>query len=208
MFYVIEKDGRIVYGPAEWRPHGDLAKRAGLRGNAAPAVPLALTDGETLRAVEYAGDEPDAYQTGGEAAPVIDGDRMVIERTVAWKDADTIRASKLAEIAAKRWEVENAGITLADGTVIPTDDRAKTLLGNAKMLAEASDPDATRAIKSASGWVDMTNADIIRAWRLIAAHVQACFDAEREHAERLDALTDPAALAGYDITTGWPNGNL
>lgn len=115
-----------------------------------------------------------------------------------------------AEITAKRWQNETGGLTLPSGVRVATgiDDqnRITSVIANAE-LAGVSSVD----FKAASGWVTVTVQELQAIAAAIAVHVQACFTAERVHHEAIDALAEQhegddlqAALAAYDVQSGWP----
>lgn len=86
------------------------------------------------------------------------------------------RAQLLARLAARRWECEVGGTTLA-GLPLATDDRSKLLLLGAADTARR-DPDYTVTWKTADGWVLLDAAALIAAAEAVHAHVQACFARE------------------------------
>lgn len=113
------------------------------------------------------------------------------------------RQAKYAELAAKRWEVENGGIVV-NGIHIATDDRSKNMITSAAMLA-IQDPNFKTKWKSATGYfydVDATTMTTIAM--AVAAHVQACFDNESRLREEISKATTRAALSKIDLNQGWP----
>lgn len=125
--------------------------------------------------------------------------------------ARTITAESLKEeITALRWQHETGGLTLPTGVRVATgiDDqnRITSVIANATMAGvEKVD------FKAASGWVTVTVQELQAIAAAIAVHVQACFTAERAHHEAIDALAAKykgealqAALAAYDVQSGWP----
>jgi hypothetical protein len=107
------------------------------------------------------------------------------------RQARSLSAEKLAEIAsALRWQQEVGGITV-EGIKIATDDRAKTLLGGLYRRAEKN-PDGLHRWKGPDGELKLTSAQVITLNDALNAHIQACFDTE------LDAL---ALINTGSITT-------
>lgn len=117
----------------------------------------------------------------------------------------TLRAQRLTELAALRFTQETAGLTV-NGARIETDRAAQSLLTGAVALI-GLDPNRVLDWKTAAGaWVSL-DAPTVQALALaVAAHVEACFSAERAHAEALAALDTAEALMAYDLTVGWPGG--
>lgn len=115
-----------------------------------------------------------------------------------------------SEITALRWQKETGGLTLPSGVRVATgiDDqnRITSVIANAQ-IAGVEQVD----FKAASGWVTVTVQELQAIAAAIAVHVQACFTAERVHHEAIDALAAQhegddlqAALASYDVQSGWP----
>lgn len=122
-----------------------------------------------------------------------------------------VTAAELKEIVTRyRWEVETGGITLPGGvriaTAIDDQNRITSVVANAERSGVVSVD-----FKAASGWVSVTVPELQEIAAAIARHVQACFTAERQHHEAIDAIAqiaDPAerqaALDEYDESQGWP----
>jgi hypothetical protein len=115
---------------------------------------------------------------------------------------DERRAALKMKAANKRWQVEQGGITLPDGTEVETaiadQNRITSVLQNAPPAGiEAVD------FKAASGWVSLTIEQLQDISNAISQHVQECFSVERAHCEAIDVLSD-SDLETYDVNTGWP----
>lgn len=112
------------------------------------------------------------------------------------------RASLLAAIAAKRLEIETAGITLSDGSRIGTDRADQAIITSAVSAVALGVTDFDWKTPDGS-WIKMSAEQIQQIGALVAQHVQACFTAERQHCEAIAKL--PASkLEKYNINTGWP----
>lgn len=112
-------------------------------------------------------------------------------------------ASLLSEVAAKRWAVETGGITIA-GAQIKTDRESQSQLIsvyaslNGGLIADTQ-------WKSADGSFTMvTIAELEPVASAVAAHVRACFAAERSHNDAIALLQTQLELDAYDIHAGWP----
>ncbi len=113
-----------------------------------------------------------------------------------------LRQQKLAELAALRYEKETAGITL-NGASIETDRASQALITGAWSISQIN-PAVLIDWKTATGdWVQIDAATIAGIAGAVAGHVQACFSAERVHAEAIAALETAEDVAAYDITVGW-----
>lgn len=137
---------------------------------------------------------------------VTDGVVTVDAVARAAQDLADAKSSLKQQATALRWERETGGITLPGGvrvgTSIEDQNRITSVIANAQ-LAGVSTVD----FKAATGWATLTLAEVQAIAAAIAAHVQACFSAERVHHEAIDALADLAAVQAYDITAGWPAAN-
>lgn len=142
--------------------------------------------------------------------------------SITKEEADLLLAPPEAPITAQglksivtryRWEVETSGITLQDGTKVATglDDqnRITTVVANARFAGLEQ-----VKFKALAGFVTLTLAEVEAIAAGVALHVQACFAAECDHYEAIDALAaqhanDPVALQevldAYDETAGWPD---
>jgi len=103
-----------------------------------------------------------------------------------------------AIIAARRWQIEVAGIAV-EGLTIATDDRSKLLINGAALEA-LLDPDYVMQWKTPEGFVDLGADRVLAVARAVRAHVQACFDREAELLTLLAAGTFEAAM----LDAGWP----
>lgn len=115
---------------------------------------------------------------------------------------DQLKGQKLSEVAAKRWERENAGVEVS-GKFFSSDERTRTVLIGSRIVAKE---DATYTVewKFAGGFEMLTAADLIAAANAVGAHVRACFAAERIHVAAIEALSDSQAAIDYDTSVGWP----
>jgi len=114
--------------------------------------------------------------------------------------------SLLAEVAAKRWQVETDGIMVA-GVPIATDREAQSLLNSAFIDLQSGLINDTQW-KAANGTFTLvTLVQLEPVAQAVAAHRRACFAAEQVHAEAINALETQAELDAYDINTDWPSGH-
>jgi|GEM_PF-881580 len=151
--------------------------------------------------IEVIGVEPDNTMTL--LAPLSDHHEWDGENWVL--SLATAKELKLAELASRRYEVEVGGIEV-DGQFIKTDDRTKTLINGAYSTAMAGEVSDTINYKiDHNTWISLTNGQVISIALAISAFVQACFSAEKVHADAIAALENVDAVEAYDITTGWLN---
>lgn len=116
------------------------------------------------------------------------------------------KAVKLSQLAALRYQKEIEGF-LFSGQRIATDDRAKTLLMGARIEAvEAIENNQAYSVnwKTESGFVTLDALTIIAISNAVRGFIQACFNAEKSHADIISALTTVTAVQNYDFTTNWP----
>jgi hypothetical protein len=113
-----------------------------------------------------------------------------------------MRAAKLAELSARRYAKEIDGVVVG-GLSVSTDRESQALITGAA-LAATLDPAYTVDWKTPAGFVTLSAAQLLGVAQAVRAHVQACFSAERGHAEAIAALDTAAAVAGYSIEVGWP----
>lgn len=150
--------------------------------------------------------------------PVPDGWEKYVDHTYGWDGQSLIepepgtlvgraRADRKADAAAKRREAEAGGLRLPQemggvrvNTAIDDQNRIATAIQGMRDsgLSEID-------FKADSGWVRLTLEQLVAVSRLVTAHVQACFAAERAHHAALDALNDFDGLRAYDVGTGWPD---
>ncbi len=123
--------------------------------------------------------------------------------TLTLRQPADVFADKLAQLAALRFEKETAGLTVG-GSSIKTDRESQAALTGAYTSLK-NGLLATIDWKASGGWVSLTLAQVEPLAQAVAAHVQACFTRERQHADAIQAIVDnPVAVANYDISTGWP----
>ena len=116
---------------------------------------------------------------------------------------DSLRRARLVAASAKRYVIETGGIVVA-GAVIRTDRESQALIAGA-FNAVQQDPAKTIDWKAADGtWVHLNATQIAAIAAAVADHVQACFSAERAHAEALAQLDTVAGLIAHDLESGWP----
>jgi hypothetical protein len=101
---------------------------------------------------------------------------------------EELKQTKLQEIAYERWKEETGGITLPDGTVVKTDRESQALL-TAAVLKAQDDPDYVVNWKAKNGWIQIDAATLTAIADAVRAHVQACFDKEKQLTEKIMAAT-------------------
>jgi hypothetical protein len=155
-------------------------------------------------------DQAPAYHRAGATTYVIDDVAGTVTEVVELIPLDkaAVAAARKVELAAYRYNKETGGIVVG-GAEIKTDRESQSQLNGAyTSLKNSLIPDTPW--KAAGGvWVPVTLMELEPIATAVAAHVRACFKAERSHAEAMDAIVaDPNGtvddLAAYDYTTGWP----
>lgn len=131
-------------------------------------------------------------------------EHVITYDVVALPVAD-ILLRRLRDLAATRYTVETAGILLG-GAVIRTDEASQAKINGAYSLVQRV-PETMVDWKGANGWTQLNAAQMTAIATAAGQHVQACYSAERGHAEALAALAaaeDVEDLIAYDIEDGWP----
>lgn len=110
------------------------------------------------------------------------------ELTAQWAD----------QIAARRFQVETGGVTVA-GVQINTDRDSQSLLTGAAFAASI-DPDYRIKWKAETGFVDLKGEQILGIASEVRAFVQSCFDRESELLNEVKNGTIELSM----LETGWP----
>ncbi len=117
-------------------------------------------------------------------------------------------ARRLAELADYRWRHETASLVFGDATYLMDRD-SQGQISTLYFAAKANELPNGVAFKSASGFVQLSQSDLLGLGLAGLAQVQGAFAVEGIHDGALrviaaaDGATD-AEVAAYDITTGWP----
>lgn len=115
--------------------------------------------------------------------------------------AEDLRAERLAELAAVRYQAETRGIEVA-GLPVQTDRESRPNLIAAYAAAAAGLRAEGCVWKFADGVARAVSAETLMAMATaVLDHVQRCYDQEAVLAEIVRASDNPLAL---DLHTGWP----
>lgn len=107
-----------------------------------------------------------------------------------------------ARIAARRYEVETAGVLIGD-VALATDRTAQGQLANVAVAAFMDEGFRCRW-KTRDGFVELSSSQILEVARAVQKHIEACFDREAE-------LLDYLASGLYEevmFDQGWPTSTL
>ena len=125
-----------------------------------------------------------------------------VDAAMASLSSEQDKAGTLGRIAATRYEHETGGTTV-DGMHVATDRQSQALItgafSSAKDAKETGEPFSIRW-KSAGGWVELDADQMIGLGRAVRAHVQACFDREKELTEAVADGTFEESMLDED----WP----
>lgn len=114
-----------------------------------------------------------------------------------------MKATKLAALAARRWQAETGGIVVG-GLSVKTDEDTQRKITGAYVQA-LQNPSFTVKWKIATGvFVTLDDATILVIGDAVTAHIQSCFDKEADLTADILAAADEAALDALDIESGWP----
>lgn len=110
------------------------------------------------------------------------------------------RTERQDELAANRYELEVAGITV-DGAEIDTSRASQSMLAGASI---SSDRDDTKTFdwKGADGWVSLDKAQLAAIVFALGDHIEELFSTERVASDLIDAATTVNAVLAVDITLG------
>ncbi|WP_083098497.1 DUF4376 domain-containing protein [Pseudophaeobacter leonis] len=131
-----------------------------------------------------------------------DGDWVLHDKTPEEITAehDALRAQLIAELAAHRWAVETGGVTLG-GAQIETTREAQAQIGSTYSALKDGLVSSVEW-KAVTGWMALDLAAFTPIAQVVAAHVQACFSAERAVDMQVSALTD-GELVGFDVVAAF-----
>lgn len=150
------------------------------------------------------------YQNLVESEPQVEGDFVKIGLTAEWRPVDELRAIKKAEITIKRDQALSGGITWTapDGAAhrIQSDATSRdNLTGTATGIAAGLPLPAGFSWRTADNIdVALDAAGLLSLAGAMLVHVNACWQVSWTKKAEIDALTDPADIAGYNATAGWP----
>ncbi|NTG46587.1 DUF4376 domain-containing protein [Agrobacterium rhizogenes] len=120
---------------------------------------------------------------------------------VAGWSPEPVAVDLYAYAAARRYAVETGGIVFNDMSIM-TDRQSQSLITGAYNYVDAN-PEVTVQFKTASGFVELTAAQVRAVANAVAGHVQASFAAE--------GAVDQQIIAGMIVTTteidafAWPS---
>jgi len=169
---------------------------------------VSIPDGADLTDIGYYLIEPVAAPTPNPGERVTAGDPEEYE-TGKWRETwlvtDTplseVKARRIAELSALRYQHETAGITLS-GMTIETDRQSQALITGAWSISQIN-PAILIDWKAETGWIQIDAATISGIAMAVASHVQACFSNERVLSTAIAAATTIEALNAVDLTVGW-----
>ena len=113
------------------------------------------------------------------------------------------KPSLLEEVAAHRWKIETGGIVLG-GVPISTDRESQAQLNSAYTSLSGGLISDTPWKASDGSFTMLTMAGIEPVVQAVAAHVCACFAAEKAHCEAIEALVEQSEIDAYDVNANWP----
>ena len=125
-----------------------------------------------------------------------------MKKVTVQEQAERDKQALMNRIARTRYGHETGGTTV-DGMQVATDRQSQALItgafSSAKDAQESGDPFSIRW-KTAGGWVELDADQMIGLGRAVRAHVQACFDREKELVESVDDGTFEESM----LNEGWP----
>lgn len=113
------------------------------------------------------------------------------------------RESLLADVAAKRWQVETGGIVIA-GYPIATDRESQAQLTSSYASLKYGLISSTHWKAADGRFIILALAEMEQIVQAVASHVRSCFSAEQAHTEAIYEIEKQTDLDSYNINTGWP----
>lgn len=107
---------------------------------------------------------------------------------------------KLKEHAASvRWQKQNGGISLPDGTKILTDEASQTKIHQVYSILKEGWVETVN-FKTPSGWVELDLTAITGIAQLTFSHIQNCFNAEKAIIEAIEngTVTTPSQIDNWN----------
>lgn len=132
-----------------------------------------------------------------------DGEAVVQKPAPPPRTLVDARNDKLQFLAETRYHRETAGIAVG-GVLVMTDRQSQAALTGAYTSLKNGLLTSIDWKAAVGVWVSLSLAQVEPMAQAVAAHVQACFTAERAHAEAIAVLATVEAVDAYDISTGWP----
>lgn len=135
-------------------------------------------------------------------APVLSfkNGRISAAYSIVEKTLQTIQSEMLQRLADYRFVCETQGLDLESGLRILTDRESQSQLCNAYTTVKTGlIPDTDW--KCRNGWQVVTLAEIEPIAKAMAAHVRACFRAEREVATEIGGAADIDQIVALSIST-------
>lgn len=131
-----------------------------------------------------------------------DGDWVVRDKTPEEISAehDALRAQLIADLAARRYQVEIGGVTFGGATVDTTREAQAQIASTYSALKDGLVSGVEW--KAQTGWLVLDLAAFTPIATAVAQHVQASFAAERAVQDQIEALTD-AELSGFDVAAAF-----
>lgn len=116
-----------------------------------------------------------------------------------------LKALKLTELAALRWEVQCAGVRAPEATSVvfastPDDkERLKQTIDDAELVG-----DSTVTFKAQSGFAELTIDQLRSGYKAIVQHTQLCYKNEYALTGQINALGNAQGVQNFNLLSGWP----
>lgn len=118
---------------------------------------------------------------------------------VAPKTLSSVKAAKLAEVAADRYAVETSS-TRVYNVLVATDRASQAALNNARLSLETGAVQSVN-LKCLDGeWLELTAEQMTAVVKAVALHVQTCFNTEKQLIDLISAATNIEAVEAIK----WP----
>lgn len=134
-----------------------------------------------------------------DATHIINNEPVIIVPEVVPPTLEEAQATKLATLAAARYNEEIAGIVLNEVT-IATDRESQAMLTGAYVSLKQGFVPSVKW-KGDNGWVMATLAEIEPTAQAVSIHVQTCFGKEFQLVEQVDLIASDTTLTDEEKIT-------
>lgn len=118
-------------------------------------------------------------------------------------DIVDIKERRRASASLIRKVKEQGGVAI-NGKPFPTDERTQGKLSGAALSA-VIDPNYSVRWKFGDGsFLSLSASDLIEVAQAVRAHIQCCFDREKDLIDAINAAATFSDLAAIDLDGGWP----
>lgn len=119
----------------------------------------------------------------------------------SWSIAQ-LKEQKLAELSAMRWDIQSSGVIVDSVQYASSPDDVARLKSTLDDMQAAELETVT--FKAANGWTKLNAAQLKKVYTALVQYTQACYTAEYEHTQQINASKKAEDIEGYNLQSGWP----